>query len=869
MAKFKDVDDGGGLGRQGIDDAALQKQINDLKDQIGNNLNQTILGETPEPCSPSYIIAYQKAKKGKLRGRGCVSCSPGTIRLKTVIIRAADRTDSATFDDNLIPFSYELDADQINSGHVEYPTVLLDAETQYDLVKLVAIDDNNGRLITPSTEPAYNTAPITQFTTPAAFGAPSAPDASLIIANALDSSTRAFDAYTTVRILAPLTDASAAQTFRQAQQGRVQAIFTDPDSQTLRIDTVLTDAELDQVWAGSTPTNRGYVDVTLKPEIPGLTYHWVRNLGWTAGNKAQSANTNIAYVAGGSYGVDPTTLTSLSLSIITNVDPYTPKFGRVDLNFTQPATIVALKNVTLERRLTTEVDADYVVVAKKETLKDDEWWTVGAHVKALVEGMGFKPSKTYRLRCTIHAIGGATKQFTQDVTTGTNPDVAMDTAAPTLATNPDVATTGPTVRERHSKLKCFAYPPSANFNTIDLYQFILSTQNTAPAGDPTVGSEGVLEINNADSGFAVFHIPYSINLTTGDVYVYFRAHNQFNSGTYSVWSAGTNQHGYSRPLQDFIGSGVPTLPMALERTTTSGSGHASSTFVLDSGASSVDDFYNNMVLHWPAAASASDRVRNITDYVGSTRTCTLDTAWGSTPVGAQTYEIDRGLTRAGKSGTGHGTTTFVLDSSASAVNDFYNGMMLYIPSATAGQQIQRIIDYVGATKTCSIEAIESALSGAPANNCGYMISQGGFGYAASDGTGVIAPTPLRIWYNSDAALNSAEIINPSGENAFSLTHFQMQAIRKDTGATRFDETLPMASATSYPFPLKSFTLMLRIRFRNLYRESGSDGWSDRSYYTPSPVSGAIPTTTQNPGLYPPIEVDFEDDANYPTSRFLA
>src|SRR6185503_15487364 len=115
----------------------------------------------------------------------------------------------------------------------------------------------------------------------------------------------------------------------------------------------------------------------------------------------------------------------------------------------------------------------------------------------------------------------------------------------------------------------------------------------------------------------------------------------------------------SSPGQDVvaIATGVPVLPMGIEYSSaTSGTGHASTTFVMDSGASAVDDTYNGMHIHWSGAGNPDDRIRLITDYVGSTRTATVAVAWVSTPSGSQAFEVHRGATLGEKSGTGHDTT---------------------------------------------------------------------------------------------------------------------------------------------------------------------------------------------------------------------
>ena len=65
---------------------------------------------------------------------------------------------------------------------------------------------------------------------------------------------------------------------------------------------------------------------------------------------------------------------------------------------------------------------------------------------------------------------------------------------------------------------------------------------------------------------------------------------------------------------------------------------ASTTITLRSGASSADDFYNLMAVVLTGGTGAG-QVRKISDYTGSTRIATVDTAWGTTPDSTTTYQL--------------------------------------------------------------------------------------------------------------------------------------------------------------------------------------------------------------------------------------
>lgn len=67
-------------------------------------------------------------------------------------------------------------------------------------------------------------------------------------------------------------------------------------------------------------------------------------------------------------------------------------------------------------------------------------------------------------------------------------------------------------------------------------------------------------------------------------------------------------------------------------------------------------------------------------------------------------------------------TSFILSSGFSATDDFYNGMFLVLQSGTLSGLSRRITDYVGATKTVTLDA---ALPSAPAN--GALVTILGYG----------------------------------------------------------------------------------------------------------------------------------------------
>lgn len=65
---------------------------------------------------------------------------------------------------------------------------------------------------------------------------------------------------------------------------------------------------------------------------------------------------------------------------------------------------------------------------------------------------------------------------------------------------------------------------------------------------------------------------------------------------------------------------------------------AATTITLASGESAVDDAYNGQLIEI-TGGTGSGQVRKISDYVGSTKVATVDTAWSTNPDATSTYEI--------------------------------------------------------------------------------------------------------------------------------------------------------------------------------------------------------------------------------------
>jgi hypothetical protein len=894
--------------------------------------------------------------------------------LRVHMIRTADRVDQPTFKQQRFSDDItDIDEDEqtvlgAGGNFSREIAVRLEYGTQYDVYRLEAFNstdtENANSIRNPTGQIVYNTPPYYQFTTPDAFGAPSAPNAGLIVYNELDPITPdIYDAHTGLKIYAPLTDGGAAQTWADSLTDWVQPTLTRDfggSTGVVRIPfkRLLTSTELTQVDAASTPANRGYVVVEANNLVPGGTYIWVENLIHSNGQK-KTATGSVSFIAA-ALATDLTALTNTAI-VIKSTDPFDGKHVQPFWEFTQTNPATALKNYTFKYKKSTDTDFNVAVVRNNDfqadayhkqlnagtlsltsgsknvvgvgtefltrlqegwkikvgaqtltigTITDDTHMTVTANSAANASGQAYtvvivlplmdefkvKPSTTYNVQLIVRARSGSPLTMNATFTTDADGNVAVDSDVPTLATNPDTGTTGPTVHERLSVIKVTCLPAATNGNTADDYEVVLSTSSSAPAGDPTVGSESVLAVDHGQK--AVFDIGLTVALTTA-FYFYYRIHNSSGvahapaSTGWSAWSVGTNQSGYSHPVEASIGPSVPTWSMALERSNTGGSaGNTTQKYYLDSGASGVTDAYTGSglggtSLYWAiyindAGVAAADRVRLVifSGQDGGGKYVLTNTVFSSAPGNALPYELHRGLCAAGKSGNGHGTTTFILDRNADAyvstTSHDYDGMSLYLPTVTAGQQVQKITNssYNSGTglMTLTIEPAAgfSALGGAPANGTPYMICAGGFGYSASDATGTISPVPFRTWRDSSDASSVqivAEVVLPTGENAFDLSVFQIQVIKKTAAVLRYNDKTAVATTTSYRYGAFTASVgTIRVRIRNGNRETAAKGWSDWSVYGLGYASADSPTA-YTPATYVPVDVDIFDKPYYPTSRY--
>jgi hypothetical protein len=406
----------------------VEAQIQAL--QADTSASTAVTVTIPQPCTGGgiggggFVLAYEKIKKG-LRATFCATAPSDTVRLKTVIIKHSDATASAiSFKQNRLQQTIELDSDQTASGHVEYKfQPLLEYNTQYDLIKLVAIATDGTRLQDPPTDAKFGDPPLATFNTPSLFPPPSDPAANLIITNALDSA-KAFRAYATFRVFASGADHTA--TF--AQQNIDQIVVTILEN-GLNVDYPYKIKGAD--------ANAVSVDVTVRKLIPGASYQWVKNTAWSPPSQSAESTGAAVSFTGASLSIDPNTLTGVNLNVQFGA-PNNAKHAKVSLEFTQPATPVALKNCSVDLKLQSDPDTAYDPKIVKFSLQDNslvtasQAYTVANGLAPVLDNaMKLNPSTAYTLRLRLNVIGEVIQLVkTFNVGTGLNPDAIPDTGPP-------------------------------------------------------------------------------------------------------------------------------------------------------------------------------------------------------------------------------------------------------------------------------------------------------------------------------------------------------------------------------------------------------------------------------------------------------
>jgi hypothetical protein len=898
-------------------------------------------------------------------------------------IKAIYRGTSETVDKNREQEWRDIKQADVDAFHFEGVfDKALDPETTYGLVALIAKGDFPNSQKSRNPDPPDDTTFLTQWTTISFFeNDPSKPDLGLVLENKFDDVTKAFDAFVVVRIYAPINGNLTAYTGTVTINGTTAVIGTQSfatqvppvtvgmlvivNGQTRKVTNVVgATLTVDVAFKGSasglallfgTPhtwatalvrkviarfrlTDDGTakpidqphdltedelaqnsIDFRVNGFVAARKYDWIRNVlvGSISGRRSITPGTAQTFIAGGF--TDATAglpqLTGVGFQFDTT-DPYSDKERGTQVVATQPNPPIALDRGELRRFKrgagTVQISAGVLVgtstaflndlsagdqvivstqtitvtsvtdnthanvssstnigagqayyvskkVVQEKNLRRAKFHPVtGGQIAVELGGIKTKKLTQQIFRLTIFAQNGLTRDIDDNFTTGNTGEVDGDTAAPGAPPAPDL-------QEFFGALKCEGDLPATNVNTFKKFRYVMSTSSSPPSSvtNPTVGVDGVLRIKKGPGAVEFQRKTADISSTTFWFYV-----QALNAVDWGPWSAGTSILGseITRPLTDVIGTAAPKLSLRLERAATSGTGHggSGSQFQLDTGASAVDDFYNGMFLHVPSLA-ANNRVRKVTDYDGANRMCQV-AGYSAAPVGALAYEMHAGIEDAGDtSQTGHDTTHLQLSTLANATDGFYVGMSIYVPNQAAGDQIRKIIGYVGSTRKVEFE---SAVAVASSGNVGYMISAGSFGFAAiNPASGIITGVPIRVWLNSDTSTNHLEVIMPVGENAFSTQAIFGEGYRSSNGKRRVTFELKPSAHPSIAVGVPSATFYWRIRLQNLVRDDGSGGFSAWSYFVEGYGSGATPGATYDPSVYVPVEVDFQDPDSYPASNY--
>ena len=212
-----------------------------------------------------------------------------------------------------------------------------------------------------------------------------------------------------------------------------------------------------------------------------------------------------------------------------------------------------------------------------------------------------------------------------------------------------------------------------------------------------------------------------------------------------------------------------------EATGTCQVGSTGTTIVLASGASSSNDVYNGLWVY-TTGGTGPGQAREITDYVGSSRTATV-AAWSITPDGTTTYAVGGGdFGTCPASGTS--TTVRLALVNASHTDDIYNGRIITLNSGTGAGKTFAISDY---------DFTDVAPAGDGAEDTAVVTVNGEFS-PAPDATTTYAIKPsgkVQFTITGDKQIVDAE--TDDGSASTSAADAQSAYIH-DTGIARYNAT---------------------------------------------------------------------------------
>lgn len=143
---------------------------------------------------------------------------------------------------------------------------------------------------------------------------------------------------------------------------------------------------------------------------------------------------------------------------------------------------------------------------------------------------------------------------------------------------------------------------------------------------------------------------------------------------------------------------------------------------LDVGASSIDGTYDPSVIHLIEGTTGGGQSRKVLQYEGDTvQVATVNRDWKTLPDSTTEYVIvsnpgfltvNEGLIQSATD------TTAVLNLLASVVDSVYIDQAIYLVSGTGADQIRRVINYVGASRTAHLQIPWSII---PDSTSGYIM----------------------------------------------------------------------------------------------------------------------------------------------------
>ena len=184
--------------------------------------------------------------------------------------------------------------------------------------------------------------------------------------------------------------------------------------------------------------------------------------------------------------------------------------------------------------------------------------------------------------------------------------------------------------------------------------------------------------------------------------------------------------GATHNIQNSAGKRLRTIASQVVHTgTAQGPGTGSNQIQLDTGASATDGVYDPGMVYIESGTGAGQS-RLITQYVGSTRTATVDRDWRVAPAADSVFviqatigfnSVNEGLAQGGTA------TTIVLNAAANSVDDCYNGQLVFLKSGTGQDQVAIVEDYTGSTRTALIRTRRTNGQWAtiPDTTTGYMM----------------------------------------------------------------------------------------------------------------------------------------------------